>query len=374
VRVHHVVPHFHPDTGGVETHVLRLSEFLVERGHEVVVHTSSRSYTGSVLPARGTIGNVEVQRYPPRFRLGYYATLFRPRIDAGDIVHLHGYAHLTNDWTARRVRGRIPTVFSLHHGVAQPAPSFGSRVKREVYDPLIGRKTLAIVDAIVAASEPDRRWLESRGLGGPRVHVIPTGLEEAAYIPGDPERARSRFGLGRYFLYLGRLHREKSVDHLLRAFASLGRIEATLVLAGPDAGAKRDLLDLAARLGVADRVKAIGEVDEATKRHLLAGAEALVLPSFYEAQGIVLLEAWAQAHPVVASEVGGVPFLVSNRTDGLLYPYGDVRALTGHLKDLLDDPSRGAAMGAAGREKARKYAWEKVAPQFFGVYERVRTR
>ncbi len=373
MRVHHVAPHFHPETGGVESALLRLCEFLVGRGHEVVVHTSMRTYQGERLPERGTVGTIEIRRYRPVFRLGYYATLFRPAIEGGDAVHLHGYAFLTNDWTARKVRGRIPLVYSLYHGVAQPAPSLLARVKRDVYDPLLGMRTLSMVDAILPLSEVDRRWLEARGFPARRIRVIPTGLDNPAFQPGSPERARERFGLDRYVLYLGRLHREKSVHHLIQAVATLPGRDLSVALAGPDAGAKPGLVDLASASGLGDRVKFLGEVDEPTKRDLLAGCECLVLPSFYESQGIVILEAWAQGRPVIASSVGGVPYLVTDGRDGLLYPWSDVAALARHLERLLADPAAASAMGRAGRETARaQYSWDRLAPRFEEVYVAVR--
>src|SRR5712692_7812710 len=163
MKIHHVVPHFVPEKGGVETHVLGLARYLVGRGHEVVVHTSQRTLLGESLPAESTLDGIQIRRYRPLVHLGYYATLLRPRVEGADVVHLHGYGFMTNDRVARKVRGRIPLVYSLHHGVAQPAPSAGARVKRALYDPFVGRRTLRRVDAIVPASESDRRWLEARG-------------------------------------------------------------------------------------------------------------------------------------------------------------------------------------------------------------------
>ena len=372
MQVHHVAPHFYPETGGAESALLRLCEFLVERGHEVVVHTSSRTYQRGRLPERGTFGKIEIRRYRPVFRLGYYATLLRPRIEGADVVHLHGYAFLANDWTARKMRGRVPLVYSLYHGVAQRPPSAFARAKRALYDPLFGLKTLSRVDAILPLSDVDRVWLEARGFPASKIRVIPTGLDSFAFQAGSPERARERVGLRRYVLYLGRLHREKSVDHLIKAIASLPQRDVSLALVGPDAGAKPDLVDLAAASGLGERVRFLGEVDEPTKRDLLAGCECLVLPSFYESQGIVILEAWAQGRPVVASSVGGVPFLVTDGTDGFLYWWGDVPALTRHIEALLTAPARAAAMGRAGREKARtQYAWDRLAPRFEEVYAEV---
>ncbi len=373
MKVHHVVPHFAPEKGGVETHVLGLARYLVGKGHEVVVHTSQRTIAGDDLPAASTLDGIQIRRYRPRVQLGYYATLFHPRVEGADVVHLHGYGFITNDRVARKIRGSTPMIYSLHHGVAQPAPTAGARVKRAFYDRMYGRKTLRRVQAIVPASDSDRRWLEAHGFPSDRIHVLPTGLDPEAFHPGSPERARERFHLDRYVVFLGRLHREKSPEHLLRAVAALGDDwTGSVVFVGPDAGERLALERLAGELRLRNRVVFAGEVEEATKRDLLAGAECLVLPSFYEAQGIAIAEAWAQGRPVVASEVGGVPDLVNNSQDGLLYPYGDIPALTTALREMLMDRPYASRMGTAGLRKARlSFTWDRIAQRFEELYQSV---
>ena len=373
MKIHHVVPHFAPERGGVETQVLGLARYLVGKGHEVVVHTSERTLAGDGLPADSILDGIRIRRYRPVVQRGYYATLFRPRFEGADVVHLHGYGFMTNDWVARKVRGSIPIVYSLHHGVAQPAPTLGARLKRGLYDPLVGRRTLRRMDAIVPASETDRRWLEARGFPPDRIHVLPTGLDAEAFHPGSPERARERFHVDRYVVFLGRLHRDKSADHLLRAVARLGSEWAgSVVLVGPDGGERAALERLAGELNLRNRIVFAGEVDEATKRDLLAGAECLVLPSFYEAQGIVIAEAWAQGRPVIATAVGGVPEMVADSQDGLLYAYGDIPALTTALREILMDRSYASRMGAAGlRKAALTFTWERIARRFENLYTSV---
>jgi len=373
MQVHHVVPHFHPEKGGVESNVLGLARHLTGRGHRVVVHTSARATSGDLLPPAGTIDGIEIRRYRPSLRLGYYTTIFRPDVRGADIVHLHGYGFLTNDRTARSVRGAIPIVYSLHHGVAQPAPSLRAAWQRRIYDRWQGLATLRLSAAIVAASVPDRTWLEARGFPTNRLHVIPTGLDPEAFEPGSAARARARFPLDQYLVFLGRLHPEKSPDHLLRATAALPEWSGSLAFVGPDGGARVALETLAANLRLGGRVAFTGEVNEATKRDVLAGARCLVLPSFYEAQGIAILEAWAQGIPVVASRVGGAPFLVRDGVDGLLYEWGDISGLREALRRILLNPSEAAAMGRAGHDTARsEYAWEALAPRIEALYEHVR--
>lgn len=374
MKIHHVAPHFHPEKGGAESNLLGLARYAANQGHEVIVHTSALSTVGEVLPRTDSVGRVAIRRYRPSVHLGYYVTLFRPDVRGADIVHLHGYGFLTNDRVAAAIRGSIPIVYSLLHGVAQSAPSLRVAWERAVYDALQGRKTLRRAAAIVATSVPDREWLEARGFSPERVHVVPAGLDPEAFEAGSADRARAMFRIDRYVVFVGRLHREKSPDHLLRAIAALPDWVGSLVLAGPDGGERTHLERLASGLRLRDRVVFAGEVDEKTKRDLLAGAECLVLPSFYESQGIAILEAWAQGIPVVASRVGGVPFLVAHGVDGLLYDWGDVAALRDALRRILHTRTEAGRMGQAGREKVRAhFTWDVLAPRIEAIYERLRS-
>src|SRR2546422_11695913 len=118
-------------------------------------------------------------------------------------------------------------------------------------------------------------------------------------------------------MFWERLQREKAPDHLLRAVAGLGGDWAgSVVLVGPDGGERAELERLAGELNLQNRIVFTGEVDEATKRDLLAGAECLVLPSFYDAQGIVLAEARGPGRPVIAASGRGVHGLEDPSPDG----------------------------------------------------------
>src|SRR6267378_5054516 len=159
MRIDQVTPHFLPDVGGVESHVHHLVRYLLSRGHEVVVHTSQHSPGRTRLPQAEVIDGIMVRRYRDAVRLGYYATVFRPEIRGADLVHLHGYGHWSNDWSARRGAASVPIVYSLHHGLANPSPTPMAALRRDVYDRFIGFPTLRKSNLLVAASQADVEWL-----------------------------------------------------------------------------------------------------------------------------------------------------------------------------------------------------------------------
>lgn len=148
-----------------------------------------------------------------------------------------------------------------------------------------------------------------------------------------------------------------------------------LVAGGPDAaelGADPEAVRLTERareLGVAERVHLLGRVDHDDVPALVSSADVVVATPWYEPFGIVPLEAAACGVPLVGSAVGGLLDSVVDGTTGLLVPPRDPDALAAALRDLLADPSRRRAFGAAARRRAlARYSWRGVAAQTELVY------
>jgi len=370
VKIHYVAPHFYPDIGGVEDHLLRLGKYMIARGHEVTVHTSMESLSGLILPPQEDLQGLMVRRYKPGLRLGYYATTFKALIGVGDILHVHGYAFLPNDFAVRRYHGRMGTIFTTHHGVRMTPPNLRGRVLRSVYD-IYGIRTLRRADRVFTSSKADRDWLLARKIPAMKLEVVPDGIDDESFVAGDKSVAR-RYGLHEYVLFLGRVHQEKCIDHLLKAVARLNRRELQIAVVGPDAGALGQLQQVAGSLGIASSVKFLGRVSDEDKSGLLAGCAMLVLPSLYEAQGLAILEAWAQGRPVVASRVGGVPEMVQDGLNGLLYDWGNIDQLTNSISKVLDSKELANRIGGLGRTTALgRYRWSDVASKIEQTYASV---
>src|SRR5436309_3013278 len=260
LTIHHVAPHFYPEIGGLEDSVRRFSAWLVERGHHVVVHTSALTISGERLAPRDSIDGIEIRRYEPIARRGYYRTLFRPDLSAAQLIHLHGYAVRTNDRVVREYRDRR-LAFSLHHGVRMPAVDARTRVLRRGYDALVGLRTLRRVGRIVVPSVADRDWLAHHRVPADRVSILPTPLPKEAFDAGNSSWASAQTGGAPFVLYLGRLHQEKGVDDLLETVPHLPA-SIRLMYAGPDGGRLEALRNRARELRVEDRVRFLGVVSE----------------------------------------------------------------------------------------------------------------
>ena len=119
------------------------------------------------------------------------------------------------------------------------------------------------------------------------------------------------------------------------------------------------------------RMHRLGHIDDETYRSVLAAAEMLVLPSEYEAFGIVLLEAAAAETAVIGTNVGGIPEAMSPGNNGLIVEYNDVDNLSKSIATLLDDAKMCKEMGKAGRLWAKKFSWDSILKELEKEYSSI---
>jgi starch synthase len=215
------------------------------------------------------------------------------------------------------------------------------------------------------------------------VRIVPNGIDSSIYAYTDDRSAWTRHGLDPdrpTVLFVGRVTRQKGVPHLVRAAAKFHPNAQLVLCAGePDTPElTREFTGLVDGLQASrDGVHWIQEMlprDEVIQ--LLSGATVFACPSVYEPQGIVNLEAMGCETAVVASDVGGIPDVVRNGVTGLLVPYtendprGFEDTFAERVNELLDDPSRAADMGRAGRHRAvEEYGWAAIAARTVAIYE-----
>lgn len=369
MKINWVAPHFYPETGGVETHVEQISKQLIERGHEVTVHTSAVTVNKEKLPSAGELGDIKIRRYKPSINRGFYLCLWKPDIKDGDIIAMEGYPSLTNDHVRRKYGKNFPLVI-YSQGVVLTLTGFGALMKR-IYDGLYGVKTLRKADRIVAMTELEKNWCREKGIDTNKIEIIPNGIFDEAFDTYDPNLPKQKYGLKKYLLFIGRMYHEKAPTHLVQALSRLQDDfkDLGIIFVGPDQGEVGKVKAMTKELGLEEKVVYAGKVSDKEKYELLAGCEFFVLPSKHESQGIVFVEAWAQKKAVIGTKVGGVPYVVKDGETGLLYNYGDIDALTGHIRFLLENPGDSKKIGIRGFEIASKeYRWKNVVDRIERLY------
>lgn len=195
----------------------------------------------------------------------------------------------------------------------------------------------------------------------------PPGSREEAFAQLEEPRLRDH-AVGVVLLFVAYEFRKRGLERLIRALARLGDPRVVVwVIGGDDPAPYRRL---ASRLGVADRLQFLGH--RAHVRPYFQAADAFVLPTEYEAFGLVILEAMACGRPVVTSRRAGAAELIADEREGMLVddPH-DLEELVSVLRRLVDDGDRRSAMGAAGRRRAEQHSWDAVWRRTADVYERV---
>lgn len=201
-----------------------------------------------------------------------------------------------------------------------------------------------------------------------RIYTIPNGIDltDTQDISPKPIEHPS-------ILYVGRLTKRKGVDILLKAILIIKKMVPNLSLfiigTGPQ---ENELKRLVKELNIEENVKFLGFVSEDEKYSYYKSVDTCVVPSIdYDYAPIVLLEAMACGKPIVASNIGGIPFIVENGKTGLLFEPGNIEELAKKIIMLLKNANLREKMGKVGRKKIKNFTWDKIALQTVKVYKEV---
>lgn len=312
------------------------------------------------LPRRETIDGIAVDH--PRYlivpKVGMAATpffLYRAMKRAiGDILKSGAHVDLIDAhyfypdgvaaaWVARDFR--LPVTITARGTDLNLIPRYP--VPRQMI-----RAAAAMADGLITVCAALKEPLVALGVAPERVTVLRNGVDLDFFRPSARQDARGRFAMTRRTLgSVGHLIARKGHHH---AIAALSRLPDTDLIIAGDGEEKASLQALAARLGVENRVRFLGAVNQETLRDLYGGLDALVLASSREGWANVLLEAMACGTPVIASAVWGTPEVVADPAAGVLMPSLDAEGVVAAAAQLFTDPPARAAT----RSYAEQFSWE----------------
>lgn len=368
--------------------MLATSKELKKRGHRVQVFTSDL-YTETPFkhldhPAQ-IVDGVPVRRFRTHTLGGEMHYVLMPGMTSAvlkekpDVIHAHSYGYFQTHVAslARKLRG-IPFIYSTHF---HPEWSMwgGRRRKmlRRFYDKFLAQSVLDSADAVIAQTRLEAEDIARRlNLSKEKTKIIPPGVDISRFDNLPDERLfRKEFDVeDRIVLFVGRLATNKGLDVLIGAAPKV-MIEYTdvkFVLAGDDQGMKAQLVEKAKWLGIEDKIIFTGHLDERFLLSAYAACDLFVLPSEYEAFGLVLLEAMACSKPCIGTKTGGVPEVIVHGKTGILVEYGNKDILAERICQLLLDDHKRRIMGMDGRRRVEEhFTWERVVDELERVYEAV---
>ncbi|OZM84219.1 glycosyl transferase family 1 [Pseudonocardia sp. MH-G8] len=366
---------------GAARFTARLAAGLAGRGHEVhVVAPSDTGPASSPVPADGVTAVHRLRSYRVPGQDRFRACLPGPaaagaqrvlRAVLPDVVHVQSHFQVGRGLLAAAADAGFPTVATNHFMPenmlehARVPDVLADRVSRWAWRDLA--RVYGTADVVTAPTPRAVELLGARaGLSG---RAVSCGIDLSRFGAGGVEPEP---GAEPTVLFVGRLEREKRVDELIRAFALVAG-PARLEIIG-DGTRRAGWSALARDLGLADRVRFRGAVDDDALVAAYRRCAVFCMPGIAELQSLVTLEAMASGRPVVAADAVALPHLVHPGRNGLLYRPADVAGLAAALTALLDDPATRARMGAAGREAAAAHDLDATLDAFEDVYAQVRRR
>ncbi len=233
------------------------------------------------------------------------------------------------------------------------------------------RRIFSLASGVVVSSSGGVEYLKSLGFPGERVVLAPTAVdngwwtEQAAKV--DRDRVRSEWKIpaeGVVTLFCAKLQPWKGPMDLLEAFARAEVPNSYLVFAGD--GPERSHLECrASELGLANRVRFLGFLNQSQLPSAYCAADLFVLPSLFEPFGLVVNEAMLCGLPVAVSDRVGAKFdLVRPDENGYVFPAGDVQALAAILRRILPDQEKRLRMGSAARRRMETWSPREYADSF----------
>lgn len=358
--------------GGIQTHTWELSGHLARRGHEVSILIAGSAkrgtrirevegrhlievayFPGRKLPIMGILAEEMAFNFAANRWLRKYASQY-------DIVHLQGRSGMFFP----QANNKVPIVATFHGLISVENSFSGQRPSRfspswwhEKWAARGERNALQYSDTCLAVSQEMKRMLE---LHYPQVRSDVQLVSNGVNIPqASPDQPETDPGL---LLFVGRLHRVKGIYTLLEAMKNLSpSIRLTIIGDGPE----RERIQTAIQsAGLTSRVQMLGAKPAAEVSKWLFQSFALAVPSTYETQGIVVLEANAHGKPVIASANSGLAEVVRPGENGLLVPTGDAEALARAIDYCYNNPDISRKMGEKGIARMyERYTWEAIAMQ-----------
>ncbi|MEM0340572.1 MAG: glycosyltransferase family 4 protein [Acidilobaceae archaeon] len=365
-----LVMDWHPSsTGGVQSHVRYLAQWLSRRGHEVVL--VSRRIGARHDDSISTLESLEVDSvlpieslFVPPNPISLREVLSNQRFD---VIHSHHIFTLLPlmglkvAWSLGVPRVITNhTLFFFHDSSIWNMISYLTPTKYY----------LRYAQTVISVSQEARKFVEN--IIGDRTNVkhvvIPNGVDSEKYSPPEREPEENRI------VFVGRLVHRKGVHVLISAIPQILNEVRDLEVVIVGEGYMKTVANLLSKLiGVSKRVKLLGWLPESEKIKVLKNSKVAVAPSIYnECFGITAIEAMAVGRPVVASRVGGLKEVVEHGVTGLLVSPGSKKELVEAVTLLLQDEKLRREMGRRARETVeKKYSWNVVVEDIIKVYDEV---
>ena len=387
MRIIYFSDHFYPELGGIQDCLVVLAREFGIRGHEVVVcapFAAPNDYALANRPVREVDlgGNVTIRRF---FSLPFPSSTRQSRLLvptgrrwrglAGfnpDVIHTHSFFGAGFEAISAARRLRVPLIGTNHWAIGE----FGAYAP--VSRTFFARKSISAVTRFYGrcdfVSGPSRSVIdEMRDFGLRQPHaVVSNPIDTSVFHPVSPDRKRElkrRLSFtNATILYAGRLAVEKNIDVLIRAIAAMCTDVPEVMFALAGHGSARSRLEALARdIGVADRVKFLGTLDQTSLAEAFQAADVFAIASTSETQSMVLLQAMSSGLTAVGARWRSLGEYIPNDCGFLAEP-GRSDDFAQKLTAILKQPSLRQHMSDNAIRFAAGFAVANVIKMWTDIY------
>ena len=377
MKILQVIPYFTPRRGGDVNICYNLSKQLVNRGHEVIIITTDFEFDEEYAKS---LVNVRIIPFKVIARIGLFLISpsmkkwLKNEIRNYNVIHLHNLQSYQNNLVYR---------YTKKYGVSYVLQAHGLDPKRleedtlkKGYNWVWGYGILKDASKVIALTKTEAEKYKKMSVDKDKVEIVSNGIDLLEYenLPKEGE-FRGKYEIKdeeKIILYLGRIHKIKGIDLLVRAFVDLvnDSDNIKLVIVGPDDGFLSTLKRQIEYLKICDKVLFAGPLYGKDKLKAYVDADVYVLPSVYEIWGITVLEACACGTPVVVTDRCGIANFVDKV--GYVVEY-DKDQLWDAIFTVLCDEDLRKRFGEDCRLLVREeYGWDKIVAKVEKVYNRMK--
>ena len=383
MKILQVVDFFKPswEAGGIVRVCYELSKRLADNGHGVTIYTTDGFKSRLKVKKNQPVDvecmevyyfrNVSISLTKRNFYLPYLLPLIaKKNIQKFSVVHIHTFRSLLviPIWYYAK-KYNIPYILQAHGSVL---PTFQKQRLKKIFDLFFGYRILKDATKLIALTKTEAEQYKRMDVDENKIEIVPNGIDLSQY-ENLPKRGefRKKYSIGddeKVILYLGRIHKIKGLDLLVKTFSDLIKEldDIRLVIVGPDDGFLSTLKKQIEDLKIDGRILFAGPLYERDKLEAYVDADVYVLPSVYETFPVTVLEACACGTPVIVTDQCGIADIVDEV--GYVVEYDKDQLQDAIIKILSDEGLRRKFGEEGKRLVGEEFGWDEVVLDIENIY------
>ncbi len=377
MKILYIIPRFHPFKGGAEQNIEAMATRMVEQGHEVSIFTTNVKFRNEKLPWVEEYKGIKIYRHwaiNESLYAGFYPRLL-PRLLASDadIIHVSGFGFIWTEFclVMKRLISRKVKFINTPHG---PFLAFAKKgIKgfvKKFYTFFLKLIIPFVYDRAISVVPTQKDWMmKEYNVKERNIILIPNGINKN-YIEKKVPKYNPEDKI--IITYLNRMEWYKGIQDVLYAMSKLkkevlDKIEFWIM--GREGRYTKKLRQIISENNLENNTKIIFTPTDEQRDEAFLKSQVNILPSKWEATGIVLIEAMAKGNLIITTNQNEASELLINPLSGYSYTFGDVERLTYILNDVVNNYKKRFEMIEHNLSFARNFTWEAVFPTYLELID-----